>query len=85
MGYGNSLGEKFTNVAKDWHPKRNGNLTPFDVTYVSGKKVWWICENNHEYSTKVFYKTIRGNGCKYCLGFGKNRKYIPSSPEIQKI
>ena len=85
LGYGNSLGEKFPNVAKDWHPKRNGNLTPFDVTYVSGKKVWWICENNHEYSTKVFYKTIRGNGCKYCLGFGKNRKYIPSSPEIQKI
>ena len=32
-------------LAKEWHPTKNGNLTPKDVTPSSGQKVWWICDN----------------------------------------
>jgi len=28
-------------LARQWHPVKNGSLTPKDVTPMSGKKVWW--------------------------------------------
>ena len=40
-------------LAKEWHPTKNGNLTPKDVTPSSGQKVWWICDNNHEWLAKI--------------------------------
>jgi len=29
-------------LAEEWHPTKNGNLTPKDVLPKSGKKVWWL-------------------------------------------
>ena len=29
-------------LAEEWHPTKNGDLTPYDVTVRSGKKVWWF-------------------------------------------
>ena len=31
-------------IAAQWHPMKNGNLRPQDVTYRWGKKVWWKCQ-----------------------------------------
>ena len=33
-------------LAKEWHPTKNGDLTPFDVTCGSNKKVWWLLSYN---------------------------------------
>jgi len=46
----NSLATLNPLVSKEWHPTRNNELTPFDVTPGSGKKVWWKCsvDNNHD-------------------------------------
>ena len=30
-------------VAAEWHPTKNGDLTPADVAPNSNKKVWWFC------------------------------------------
>ena len=30
-------------IATQWHPTENGDLTPSDVKAGSGKKVWWKC------------------------------------------
>ena len=61
------------------HPKRNGNLTPFDVTYVSGKKVWWICENNHEYSTRCFTKQFEETDVNTVQDLAKTKNIFPQS------
>lgn len=29
-------------LAQQWHPTKNGNLKPADITAGSGKKVWWL-------------------------------------------
>ena len=42
-GHGNSLAETYSDIAKQWHPTKNGELTPFDVTPGTKKKVWWKC------------------------------------------
>jgi hypothetical protein len=52
-------------LAKEWHPSRNGNLTPRNVTPGSGKKVWWICASGHEWQAPV-YSRNRGSGCPVC-------------------
>ena len=53
------------NLVKEWHPTKNGNLKPSDVTPGSGKKVWWICETGHEWQA-VIYSRNRGSGCRLC-------------------
>ena len=40
-------------LAKQWHPTKNGTLTPADVTLHSGKKVWWMYDKGHEWQTTV--------------------------------
>jgi hypothetical protein len=36
-------------LAKEWHPTKNGDLTPEKVTPGSSKKVWWVCKKGHEW------------------------------------
>ena len=37
-----SLLSEHPDVASEWHPIKNGELTPEDVAPMSGKKVWWL-------------------------------------------
>ncbi len=63
----NDLQTKNPKLAEEWHPTRNGNLKPTDVTCASNKKVWWMCKNGHEWEATVNSRN-RGNGCKVCAG-----------------
>lgn len=54
-------------LAKEWHPSKNGSLTPRDVTPGSGKKVWWICNKGHEWKAVVTTRNQK-KGCPYCTG-----------------
>ena len=38
----NDLETLYPEIAKEWHPTKNGSLTPRDVTASSKKKVWWF-------------------------------------------
>ena len=54
-------------IAKEWHPTKNGTLTPNDVTYGYGKKVWWLCPYGHEYQATVNKRTSgSGTNCPVC-------------------
>jgi len=63
----NSLAERFPDLIAEWHPTKNGNLTPWKVSYGSGKRVWWRCKHGHEWSALIYSRT-KGNGCPYCCG-----------------
>ena len=39
---------------EEWHPTKNGDLTPNDVTPGSGQVVWWTCKKGHDYAARVF-------------------------------
>jgi hypothetical protein len=56
-------------LVPQWHPTRNVELTPDDVTTGSGKKVWWKCPAgpDHEWQAAVSSR-VRGNGCPFCRG-----------------
>ena len=64
---GNYLIEKMPELAKQWHPTKNKDISLNDVTCGSGKKVWWKCSNGHEWQA-IIGDRARGNGCPYCAG-----------------
>lgn len=51
-------------LAKQWNYKRNGQVTPYNITAGSEKKVWWICENGHEWKAQI--KSRKTRNCPYC-------------------
>jgi hypothetical protein len=54
-------------IAREWHPAKNGSLTPKDVTAYSSRKVWWLCEKGHVWLATVSER-VRGNTCPHCSG-----------------
>ena len=82
----NCLEKVCPEVAKEWHPIKNGKLSPRDITKGSSKKVWWICEKGHEWKTAVRNRTTLGNSCPYCWGryATKNSNLQNLNPELAK-
>jgi len=63
-----NLQTEFPEVAAEWHPTKNGDLKPTDVTPYSGKRVWWRCDKGHEWKTSVSNRSWKGSGCAACIG-----------------
>jgi hypothetical protein len=62
-------------IALSWHPSFNKDLRPTEVSKGSSKKVWWVCENGHEFQCSVANRT-KGVGCAICIKVGL-RKLAP--------
>lgn len=62
----NSVAVKYPEIAKEWHPTKNGNLTPDMFLYNSGKRFWWKCACGHEWQTRIYKRTVSGTGCPSC-------------------
>ena len=70
MGY-NDLATTNPDLAKEWHPKLNGDLTPLDVTCGVSRKAWWQCSEGHEWERSI-NDSAKENRCPYCT----NRKAL---------
>lgn len=65
----NDLETKLPDIAKRWHYEKNNGLLPSNVTPFSGKRVWWLCEQGHEW-TSVVANISAGTGCPGCAAKG---------------
>ena len=65
-----TLSQSHPEVAAQWHPTKNGDLTPDQVVAGSHKKAWWICTEgpDHEWETTVVWRARQGSGCPICSG-----------------
>jgi hypothetical protein len=83
----NSLAFLNPKIAKEWHPTKNGKLTPSDVTSSSGKKVWWQCPkgNDHEWQA-IMSNRNKGIGCPICSNqkLAKSNSLAASNPDLAK-
>lgn len=79
-----SLAETHPEVAKQWHPTRNGDLTSYKVTAGSHKKVWWLCGDGHEYEACINNRVFQNSGCPYCSGrlTLPDKSIIKTHPEL---
>ncbi len=62
----NILAIHYPKVAREWHPTKNGKLTPRDVTFGTGRRVFWRCVSGHEWQATVHARTQGGTGCPHC-------------------
>ena len=71
------LATKNPELTLDWHPTKNGDITPYNVTCGSDKKVWWQCKNNDEHVWKatVSNRTNGNTRCPYCAGKLASKDY----------
>ena len=59
----------YPELARQWHPTRNGELTPQMVLPGSHKLVWWICDVGHVWQAVVYSRSgPQKSGCPICAG-----------------
>jgi hypothetical protein len=72
-----SLAESHPDVARQWHPTKNGDRTPEHITVGSKVRVWWLCPapcslcgRAHEWEARINNRTKEGRptGCPFCSG-----------------
>lgn len=64
----NDLATCFPELAAQWHPTKNEDLTPRDILFGTKKHVWWQCEKGHSWKSSVYTRTQKGAGCPVCNG-----------------
>jgi len=88
VGISNCLATKSPEIASEWHPTLNGDLTTWDVTYGKNLDVWWQCSKNpeHEWHCTVNARTnIHTSGnCPYCSHILPSKEYnlLLNNPEL---
>ena len=73
-----NLETEFPDIAKEWHPSKNGSAKPSDFTPKNQNFVWWKCKKGHEWNQKISRRTSKEQTCKSC------KSILYSHPEIAK-
>lgn len=74
----NDLKTMAPELAKQWHPNKNGRLTPQQVVSGSSRKVWWRCRRGHEWQAAI-HSRVEGRGCPVCTG----KTIIPGENDLE--
>ena len=81
-----SFGSHYPELSKEWHPTKNGKLTPYLCTKRSNKNVWWQCpiDRDHVYKQTIDKRSTLGVGCPFCAGkrLTKERSLAFVDPEM---
>lgn len=77
----NDLASAFPDIAVQWHPTKNGDLSPDKVTAFSNCYTWWLCDKGHEYRAMIGHRTNMKVGCPYCTG----RRVLPGFNDLQTV
>ena len=51
---------------QEWHPTKNGELTPADFGPSSRFIAWWKCARGHEWQASIVARNKQGAHCKTC-------------------
>jgi hypothetical protein len=70
---GQSLADRFPDVAAQWHPTMNNSLTALDVKPFSTRKAWWLCSDGHDWKAPIAGRS-RGEGCPTCANVTRGKK-----------
>ena len=63
----NDLASQRPEIAAQWHPIKNGSLTPRGVMSTSNNYAWWVCpRDGYEWQTRI--RTRSGPNCPLCSG-----------------
>lgn len=61
----NDVATTHPHIVATWHPSYLTLVPPSTVTHGSNKVIDWLCENEHEYSMRL-WERVSGGGCSQC-------------------
>ena len=64
----------------NWEKNNELNFKPETLTLGSGKKVWWKCQNGHEWQATIGHRN-QGKGCPYCA----HRNVIKGENDLETV
>lgn len=73
----NDLAHELPQLASEWHPTRNGEIKPDMVISGTPKRIWWRCQEGHEWPAAPSTRA-KGVGCPTCNKGG----FDPSKPGV---
>lgn len=76
----NDLATVYPHLAAQWHPSKNGTLTPRNVVPGSRRKVWWQCGRGHIWQASVVSRA-NGAGCPVCAG----KRILPGENDLASV
>ena len=66
LRFEDSLAALYPEIAKEWHPSKNGKLTPDLFIPGSSERAWWLCPKcGNEWQASIVNRT-KGHGCDIC-------------------
>lgn len=66
LRFEDSLAALYPEIAKEWHPSKNGKLTPDLFIPGSSERAWWLCSKcGNEWQASIVNRT-KGHGCDIC-------------------
>ena len=91
VSFSNCLAANRFDLALQWHPTKNGVLSPQGVTVGSNRVVWWKCpqEDDHEWQATVSNRTGQNQTeCPFCSTparlVAKSNCLATTHPEVAK-
>lgn len=68
-----SLQAKRPDLAAQWHPTKNGKVTPEDITSQTNDPYWWLCPVcGHEWEATPNNR-VKGTGCPNCASIERRQ------------
>ncbi len=67
-------------LAKEFDTKKNIGIDIHTLSVKSGKKVWWLCGEGHNWKTSVADRA-RGRGCPFC----SRKRVIVGKTDLQTV
>ena len=86
-----SLQFRYPKIAAEWHPDKNGEITPDKVSGSSREFAWWLCPVCGEsYEKRISDRTNNGVGCPKCSSkkkseLGRNQNLIPNENDLATL
>lgn len=74
----NDLQTTHPDLAKQWHPRNNGDLLPSQFTSINSNQVWWQCPEGHEYELSI-KRRVKAKSCSVC----SNSRLMPGLNDLQ--
>jgi hypothetical protein len=66
----NDLASRHPELAKEFHPTRNGDILPSQILAGQPKDYWWLGKCGHEWEARLTNRASRDSGCPECSTTG---------------
>ncbi len=81
----NSLAARWPKLAREWHPTKNGRLTPRDVLAGTNRLLFWRCAGGHTFRQKPAQRIAEKRGCPECARASASERAFKARTIVRSV